>query len=166
MLVVAYLLLSREKLCDEKNMRLLIFPVLLASVMSVSSPALAATPTEEFSVCLVDSLNGKERKMFARLVFFSMAAHPEIEKYSKVKKSDLKKTSKSLGEIFTRLLTVDCPNELRAANADDPLALQKAFELVGQVAMQELMTNGAVSESMAGFSKYADMQAIQEVISP
>lgn len=140
--------------------------LLLASLLAVSMPTSAATPTEEFSVCLVDSLNGKERKVFARLVFFSMAAHPEIESFSKIKKSDLKKTSKSIGKIFTRLLTVDCPGELKAANDSDPLALQRAFELVGQVAMQELMTNDAVSEAMAGFSKYADMQAIQNVVTP
>ena len=147
-------------------MKFSIFTLVLTSLVAVSVPTLAATPTEEFSVCLVDSLNGKERKMFARLVFFSMAAHPEIESFSKVKKSDLKNTSKSIGKIFTRLLTVDCPEELKAANDSDPLALQKAFELVGQVAMQELMTNDAVSEAMAGFAKHADMQAIQEAISP
>ena len=145
-------------------MKFAIFPLLLATLISVSIPTLAATPTEEFSVCIVDSLNGKERKVFARLVFFSMASHPEIEIFSKVKKSDLEKTSKSIGKIFTRLLTVDCPGELKAANASDPLALQKAFELVGQVAMQELMTNDVVSETMSGFAEHSDMQAIQEAM--
>ena len=146
-------------------MKFAILPVLLVSLVALSSPTFAATPTEAFSVCLVDSLNGKERKVFARLVFFSMAAHPEIESYSKIKKSDLENASKSIGKIFTRLLTVDCPKELKTANASDPLAIQKAFELVGQVAMQELMTNGAVAEAMAGFGKHADMQAIQKLLS-
>ena len=139
--------------------------LLLTAVLIAPISTLAASPTEDFSVCVVDALNGKERKEFARLVFFAMAAHPEIQSFSKVTESDLDGTQKSIGEVFTRLLTVECAKELKAANDSDPLALQKAFELVGRVAMQELMNNAAVVEAMSGFAKHADMEAIQKAIS-
>jgi len=44
--------------------------------------------------------------------------------------------------------------------------MQRAFELVGQVVMQELMTNTTVVETISGYTKCADMAAIQQTVAP
>lgn len=126
--------------------------------------AVAATPTGNLAGCLVDHLNGKERKDLAKWVFFSMGAHPDIKPYLDASPGTIEASDKFVGSLITRLLVRDCPNKLRTANKADPLAIQKAFTLVGQVAMQELMTNQNVRSALANYTKYANKDAINNIL--
>ncbi len=138
--------------------------LVLSLVVGAGVPAIAATPTETFSTCMVDALNGKERKTLAKWIFFAIAAHPEISSFANASKADIDATDKYVGELITRLLTTDCPAELKAANDSDPMALQAAFEVVGAVAMQELMANDAVTRAISNYTNYADMDRINQVV--
>jgi hypothetical protein len=138
--------------------------VIISFLLSTSLVVYAETPTEKLGVCLIDNLNGKERKMLAKWIFFAIAAHPEISSYSNATSSDVMKNDKEIGSLITRLLTEDCPNELKAADQIDPQAIEKAFELVGQVAMQEVMTNQAVSKTIANYVKYTDQEKINKIL--
>jgi hypothetical protein len=131
----------------------------------VVTPAMAQSPTNVFASCMVDTLSGKERKSLAKWIFFSIAAHPEIKSYSKASGQDIKESDQYVGKLITRLLTVSCPEELKKANKSDPLAVQKAFELVGQVAMQELMTNQDVMKTLSNYAQYADTEKIKKILS-
>jgi len=145
-------------------MRLYLWILVLSLVVGAGAPAMAATPTDTLSTCLVDTLNGKERKILAKWIFFAIAAHPEISSFSSATTPDTDATDKFVGALVTRLLTTDCPEEFKAANESDPMALAKAFEMVGRVAMQELMANDAVKKALTNYSKYADMEKINEVL--
>lgn len=124
----------------------------------------SANPTAELGTCLVDALNGKERKQLAKWIFFSIASHPEITSFANVTEKDIEDTNQTVGHLITRLLTKDCPSQMTQANADNPLALQQSFELVGQVAMQELMSNPKVNSAIVGYSKYADLDKINSLL--
>jgi len=138
--------------------------LLLSMVLGTSSISYADESTNKFARCLIDALNGKERKNLAKWIFFSIAAHPEIEKFSAITKADIDKSDKFVGKLVTRLLSVDCPTELQQANAVNPNAVKKGFELVGQVAMQELMNNKKVMDSITNYAKYADQEAISKLL--
>ena len=140
----------------------LLFAIALS--LGASHVSFSATPTQSLGACLVDSLNGKERKQLAKWIYFAIAAHPEISDFSKASSKDIDSTDQYIGGLVTRLLTVDCPTEMKLANDLDPLAMQQAFELVGQVAMQELMTNENVMSSITGYIKYADMDKINSLL--
>lgn len=131
--------------------------------LGASAPASAQT-AEALGSCLVDSLDGKERKRLARWIFFSMAAHPEINSYLEATPKDIQSNDEYVGQLVTRLLAEDCPNELKAANAQDPRAVEKSFELVGQVAMQELMRNDEVRTAISNYARHADTKKISAVI--
>jgi hypothetical protein len=118
----------------------------------------------ELGTCLVDSLTGKERKHLAKWIYFAIASHPEMSSYSNIKQDDRVIIDKYVGTLVTRLLAEDCTSEFKSAQKDNPLALSKAFELVGQVAMQELLTNQDVKTSISGYIKYADQKKIQAVL--
>lgn len=139
--------------------------LVLTMALTIGTPILADSPTSALGNCLVDNLNGKERKKLAKWIFFSMAAHPEIKSYSRASAKDIKKSDRYVGELITRLLTVDCPSKLRIAHASDPSAMKKAFGLVGQVAMQELMTNQNVMKTLTNYAQYADQEKIGKVLS-
>ncbi|MEJ2142271.1 MAG: hypothetical protein P8Y24_07945 [Gammaproteobacteria bacterium] len=137
--------------------------VLLMGVI-ISTPALAENSTRSLGNCLIDSLNGKERKLLAKWIFFSMASHPEIKSFSKASASEINNTDRTVGKLITRLLVKDCPSELKAATKSDPMAVQRSFELVGKVAMQELMTNQNVMKAITNYAQYADLEKINSLL--
>jgi hypothetical protein len=139
--------------------------IALALGLIIGAPVLAVSPTDEFANCLVDTLNGKERRNLAKWIFFAIAAHPQIKTYSSASPEDIEESDKYVGELITKLLTVDCPTELRTAFKSNPLAAQQGFELVGKVAMQELLTNQDVMKAISNYVKYADQEEINKVLS-
>ncbi|MBU3020368.1 hypothetical protein [Aestuariibacter sp. A3R04] len=135
--------------------------LLVALVLSAATLASASVTANQLGQCLVDSLNGKERKELAKWIYFSMAAHPDITDFSNITPADRESTDKAIGALVTRLLGEDCPTQFKAAMAVDPMATQRAFELVGQVAMGELMQNEAVTRSISNYANHMDLSVIQ-----
>jgi len=128
---------------------------------------ISVDPAEQLGVCLTDSLTGKERKWLAQWMFFAQSRHPSLAGFATVSAEDIDETDRAVGKIITRLLTVDCASYMRAAHESSPLAMQFAFELVGRVAMAELMTSPEVLTFFGGHAKYTDMVKINELmISP
>ncbi|WP_346837970.1 hypothetical protein [Microbulbifer sp. SAOS-129_SWC] len=117
----------------------------------------AGQATQAFGICLTDSLTGKERKTLAKWIFFAIAAHPEIKSYAKMTDKDQDQANRFVGNLVTRLITEDCPNQAkRALKEDGGQAFEQAFGLVGKVAMRELMADKHVVQSVSGFEKYLD----------
>lgn len=148
-------------------MRKIFVSLLMACGVLLGQPALAGSSTDDLSRCLVDSLNGKERKQLAQWVFVVMSAHPEIQKFSNVSASNRDDLDRLIGNLVTRLLTEDCPAQTQnASKSDGQDALRKAFEVVGQVAMRELMNDASVQSHIGNFGRYLDNQKINQVLYP
>ncbi len=141
---------------------ILLIAVMIACLLS--SSVQAGRAANILGVCLTDSMTGRERKNLAKWIFFAIAAHPEIKSYSRVTETDQDQTNQLVGKLITRLMTEDCPAQAKAAlKKDGAAALEQAFGLVGQVAMQELMTDNAVSQSISGFENYLDQAKFIEL---
>lgn len=136
--------------------------LILATI--VSMPSSSQESTQEFATCLADSLNGKERKELAKWIFLSMTVHPSLKEYSTASAKDRDTSDQHVSKLITRLITENCPAELRAARTADPLAIQKGFEFVGQIAMQEIMTNQETLEALSGYARYLDQNEIAEAL--
>lgn len=146
-------------------MKNIINVIVLSIGLAIGTPALADSQTDVFARCMVDNLNGKERTNLSKWIFFSIAAHPEIKSYSSVGQKEIKVSDEYVGKLITRLLTSDCPNELKRAHKSDPMAVQTAFGLVGKVAMQELMTNQDVMKALTNYAQYADKDKLNKLLS-
>ena len=144
----------------RKTSKLLI--IALSFGVAFSSPA-NANP-EALAACLTDSLNGKERKQLAKWIYFSLAVHPEMKPYSNVSVDVRADTDKYVAALVTRLLVDDCASQLRIAQKADPSSIRKAFELVGQVAMQEIMTNPDVTSAVSSYAQYIDQKRINSIL--
>jgi hypothetical protein len=136
----------------------------LLVAMLICSPVFSQTTTEALSGCLSDNLTGKERKSLAKWIFLAMGTHPEIKSYSNASADDIKTNDEYMGKLITRLLTVDCPSKLKAAHDFDPSSLQKAFEIMGRVAMQELLASTEVQKSITGYTKFTDLAKVSKVL--
>ncbi len=131
------------------------------SLASVRSP-LAALRT-----CLADSTSGKDRKDLATWVFLGMAAHPEIRQHASADlPAAMDESSRKIAALVTRLLTDSCVDETRAVvngGGSTSASFQAAFESLGQLAMQELMADKSVNQSMTLFQQYLDRKRFTEV---
>ncbi len=131
--------------------------MLIIACVSITKLACATATSDALGNCMTDSLSGKERKQFVEYVFMGIAAHPEMKKFSNVTAQDQTDLNKMMAVLFTRLLTVDCVEQVKqAAKEGGPQAFQSAFEIVGRLAMQDLMSNKEVNNSMSGFLNYID----------
>jgi hypothetical protein len=73
---------------------------------------------------------------------------------------------KNAAATFTRLVTESCAQQTQAAfKAGGTKALEVPFRTLGQLAMQELMSNRDVSASMSAFDKYIDKDKLNQVLS-
>ena len=93
-----------------------------------------------------------------------MSTHSTIKPYSNASKKDIDDSNKFVGALITRLMTEDCPEKATAAFKESGAqAIEQAFTVVGAVAMQELMTEPSVSQSLGAFEKYLDQDKFNAV---
>ena len=128
-------------------------------------PACATGYSDAVNTCLSDSTNGKDRKALARWIFLGLASHPEIHNFSNATDATLDQANQEVGNLFTRLVTMDCAKEYKAlAMHEETQSVIKSFEFLGRLAMQEIMSNPAVTSSIGGFEKYVDKAKISAVL--
>lgn len=147
-------------------MKHLLAPATAAVLLTLSSPAIfAQSPVDALSRCLTDGTTGKERKDLARWLFTAMAAHPEIKDMSKVTPAEQEQFTKAAGATFTRLLSETCAKETKAAvAAGGSAALQAGFSVLGQMAMQELMSNPQVAGAMSTLEQHIDRAKVEAAL--
>lgn len=124
--------------------------------VTMLSSQVNATPTQDLKTCLIDSLNGKERKQLAVSMFLAMSVHPGLKAYPVAADESKERVDKAIGKVITRLFVENCANEAKAARTVDPLAIKKAFELVAKLAIQELVSNPEVKKEIVNYAKYLD----------
>ncbi len=137
--------------------------LIVISCLAIFSVGVSAD-TKRLGTCLVDSVNGRERKVLVKWIFLSITAHPELEQYTKIESGDKERSDKETGALITRLFVKNCSAEIRAAKKVDPKASEKAYEFLWQVAMQELMSNQNVMAGFSSYLKYADKNGLNAIL--
>jgi hypothetical protein len=140
--------------------------VIVALLCSLAAgPLRAQPPVEALGRCLADNTSGKDRKDLARWLFAAMTAHPEMKPLSAAGPEAIDAASRTAAAIFTRLLADTCAKEIRAAvQSGGPAALQSGFQVLGQLAMQELMTNPDVGAAMAVLDRHIDKAKVDAAL--
>lgn len=140
----------------------LLFSILLSLV---AFSAYAGTEAEVLSNCLADNTTGKERKELAKWIFVAMSAHPEISDLANISDDEREKSNKAMAGVVMKLLTDTCALQTQAAiKAEGESAIESSFEVLGKVAMQEIMSNQDVSTAIGAYTKYLDTDKISAVI--
>lgn len=141
---------------------------LLAVTLALGAGAVQADPAvDNLSRCLADNSTGKERKLLARWVFVAMGAHPELRDNVPIPPAMVTDTSRAAGETFNRLLADACPTQARAAiQAVGQRAFQQAFSVLGQLALQEIMTDPGVAASLLAMQQHLDRARLEPLLKP
>lgn len=144
--------------------------VLLSGIALSAGPALAATPeSEAFGQCLIGKTTGDDRLLLARWITFAFASHPIVHDALSIDASKLPETDKNMADLVMVLLTERCSVEAKAAVAAEgnvAVAMQKAFEMLGVVASQEVMMHPATQAQIGAFGNYLDEARLGAALTP
>lgn len=147
----------------KKNAFIKLSVLLLA--LGTSTPSLAGPYADAIGQCFANSTTGKDRIELARWVFTSMALHPDVASSSSITPQKREAINQSTGALFNRLLAESCAKEVKeAVKFEGQTALKSAFESLGKLAMQELMSHPAVGAGFSGFEKYVDMKKLKKAL--
>lgn len=139
--------------------------LLLSLAILAPSAAMASPASDALGNCLRDNTSGKERKDLARWIWVSMSTHPDIRSMASISEPVRIETNKQMGELVTRLLTVNCAAQTRAAGQEGPQSMMASFKSLGEVAMLELTSNPSVGESITAYIQFVDRKKVEEVLS-
>ena len=142
--------------------------LLAAVAMSAMLPGIGnANPViEATSNCLTDSTTGRDRKELVKWIFVSISKHPEITALANYSPEQSERISRNVGKLFTRLIAEDCGKEIRAmVAAEGPDSISTAFEVLGRVAMVELMSHPDVGAALGSLADFTDQEKIQKSLS-
>ncbi|WP_374586629.1 hypothetical protein [Ideonella dechloratans] len=144
----------------------LFLPIALCAAILCPCAAVAGPTAEALSSCMADSSTGKDRKELARWIFVAMSSHPELKGLTTITPADREASDKDIARLATRLLTESCSKQAQAAmSAEGNTALEAAFGMLGQLAMQELMADPGVKVSFSSYTKYLDRAKFEAVFS-
>ena len=133
----------------------------VATVFCAPGLARAGVFTDDMSKCLVHSASPEDQKDLVIWIFSAMSAHPAAAPYVKMSNDQRTVLNKKAAELMQRLLTSDCRKETVAAlKYEGAISIQQAFGVLGQVAMQGLMTDPDVNKSMEGLGEAVDAERL------
>ena len=140
--------------------------LLLIFVVIFSNKVSAGPFTDSLTRCILVSTGEDDYTKLVNWIFRVVAEHPDIKSdvgdvYSKNQKimADV-----NLAEVFTKLLTRECRTEsIQAFKYEQDIALFESFKMLGEISMQKMMEDPAVSKSVEEFTKYMDEKAIEEL---
>ena len=119
--------------------------ILFFSLLLVGNTS-AGVYSDDLGKCIVERTSPEDKLLVVQAVYAAMSKHPEIVSFSRISRQDDAKFKKEFARIFTDLIVDSCRSEAKLAfRYEGEYAFQQAFELLGQVAMVELMQNPRVS---------------------
>jgi hypothetical protein len=129
----------------------------LAIAATAAGAAQAGPASDTFGTCLVQSSTGKDRIVFVQWMFAALAANPNVASMANVSPERRAELSRQGAEVMQRLILKDCHAEAVAAiRQDGEQAITASFQLFGQAAARELMSDPAVEKEMSGLDAYLD----------
>ena len=131
------------------------------------SAALAGPYADDLSKCLVSSTTSKDKTDLVRWLFATAALHPDVASIASVSANQRTEMTRTVGATFERLLTVACRTPYRdAVKYEGDQALVTGFQVLGGVAMRELMGHSAVAKGMSELDTYVDKDKLKAVTQP
>jgi hypothetical protein len=137
------------------------FPLMLALV-AYAGFAHAGVYSDDMAKCLVASTSQKDKVALVRWIFANAALHPDVASISRVSSTERETLDRGAAALLEKLLTESCRKQTEdAIRYEGPMAFQLSFQVLGQVAMKELMSNKDVAAGFQGFAKYVDAKKIE-----
>ncbi len=134
-------------------------------VLGAAPRASAGPDSDALGNCLVDSTTTAEKRALVRWIFAMAALHPGVQGGSTVTDEQRTAMSKEAARLIERLLTEACFTEARAAiQSEGQAAIRLSFQMLGQVAAQELFSHPKVADGLAEVGKYVNEKKFEKLV--
>ena len=132
----------------------------------VAAESHAGIYSDDMARCLVKSTSQDDKTALVRWVFAITSLHPGVADVAAMSAEMREQSDRTIAALFERLVTIDCRNESRdAIRYEGPQSFEQSFQVLGEVAMTELMAHSAVGAGFQAFTKYIDESKF-EVLRP
>ena len=121
-------------------------------------------PVAVLSNCIAMKSTGSDRLEFARWIVGALGSSPQVHDVVTVSPATKDKQDRTVAELFTRLMTVDCLTESRAVSKTrGQEGFKAAGGVMGRLAVQELLGNPDASAAMSSFTKYLNDEDFKKI---
>jgi hypothetical protein len=136
-----------------------------AALFCSATPASADIYADDLSRCLVRSTSAEDRIAFTQWMFSAMSTNPNVAGLANVTTEQRASYSRTTALLMQRLLLEDCRAETIAAiRYEGEATIATSFEVVGRVAMTELMNDPAVAAELNGLGDSLDEARWEELM--
>lgn len=145
----------------------LLAAVLTAAALLAPATTHAGVYSDSLARCLVERTTDDDKVLLARWIFTVISAHPSAATLATIDETQKVATARGTGELFETLLTGSCREEtMKAVRYEGTQALNASFKVLGEIAMNTLMTDPAVQAESANFMPYVDEEKLGAVFAP
>ncbi len=133
--------------------------------MGFALPAHAGPASDALASCLAEKATDKDRTALARWLYSAMGTHAGLAGEAKITAAEREADSRAVGTLFTRLVSTDCATLFRKAyEADGEAGTRPAFEQLGRLALQEIMSSPDVQKASGAFQEFVDQKALGKAL--
>jgi hypothetical protein len=132
-----------------------------------SQRAMAGPFGDDMAKCLVKSASTEDRSLLIRWIFSEITLHPDLASMTSVTPAQRDELSRSAGALFQRLLIESCKTETQLAIKNEGAkTMEYAFQILGEVAMQGIISNPKVVAGVAEITKGVDQEKLKAALRP
>lgn len=136
-------------------------------VLSANGAAHAGPYSDELSKCLVESTTSADKAALVKWMFATASLHPAVKSIAPVTDADRRRANRDTARLFERLVADVCLGQTRqAVKYEGDVALQTAFQLLGQVAARELFDDPAVAKGLEDLQQHFDGKRLEQALRP
>ena len=121
--------------------------------------------TDEFAKCIVMKTTTQEKTDLVRWIYVTMSFHPQLMDLSNLTADDVEMVNIRVADYMTNVFAYKCNEELNMAiDYEGEESVYYAFELLGEIAMTELMEDQGVSAASELFIDYIDVSIFEQIL--
>lgn len=135
----------------------------LLALLLCSAPAAAGVYGDSLGKCLVSRSTDEDKQKLMAWIFSAIALNPNVAPYTNLPAKQRDAIDRDMAAVFERLIGQSCRSEAaEAIKYEGAAAFGAAFQLLGQVAGQQIFVSPEVAKGSEAFLKYVDTQRLQQ----
>ncbi len=135
-------------------------------MISFNLNAFAGPFTDDFAKCLVTKTTSQEKTDLVKWIYVTISFHPKLSQMSNLTAEDVEMANIRVADYMTNVFAYKCNDELnQAIKYEGEESIFYAFELLGELAMGELMQDQGVTAASELFIQYVDLSIFADLFS-
>ena len=135
-------------------------------LISFNINSFAGPFTDDFAKCLVTKTTAQEKTDLVKWIYVTISFHPQLSQMSNLTAEDVEMANIRVADYMTNVFAYKCNDELnQATKYEGEESVFYAFELLGWLAIGELMQDQGVTAASELFIQYVDLSIFAELFS-